>query len=77
MSHRLPVLKPRELTALLERLGFHERPLTATSHRRFVHPDGRRTTVPIHPGQDIGRGLLRRILKDIALSPDELAKLLA
>ncbi|HQT95020.1 MAG TPA: NADH-quinone oxidoreductase subunit M [Thermoanaerobaculaceae bacterium] len=31
MSHRLPVLKPRELPALLERLGFHERPLTAYS----------------------------------------------
>jgi predicted RNA binding protein YcfA (HicA-like mRNA interferase family) len=70
------VLKPRELIALLESLGFVERPLTATSHRRFVHPDGRRTTVPIHPGQDIGRGLLRRILRDIALRPDQLARLL-
>jgi predicted RNA binding protein YcfA (HicA-like mRNA interferase family) len=76
VGHRLPVLKPRELVALLERLGFHERDLKATSHRRFVHPDGRRTTVPVHPGRDVGRGLLRKILKDISISPQDLDELL-
>lgn len=76
MPGQLPILKPREVIALLERLGFHERPLGATSHRRFVHPDGRRTTVPVHAGRDIGRGLLRKILRDISLTADELNKLL-
>jgi len=61
MSERLPALSARELIAVLERLGFAHRPLTGTSHRRFIHPDGRRTTVPVHPGQVIGRGLLRKI----------------
>jgi predicted RNA binding protein YcfA (HicA-like mRNA interferase family) len=50
--------------------------VSATGHRRYVHPDGRRTTVPFHAGQDIGRGLLRKILKDIELSPEEFKKLL-
>ncbi len=76
MAHDLPMLSAKELVAVLERLGFQPRPLGATSHRRYVHPDGRRTTVPFHVGQDIGRGLLRKILKDIELTPEELKDLL-
>jgi len=70
------VVTARQLIAVLERLGFKHRALTATSHRRYVHPDGRRTTVPMHQGQDIGRGLLRKALKDIDVSPEEFQKLL-
>jgi len=76
VGERLPLLKPRKLIAVLERLGFRHRPLGATSHRRYVHANGRRTTVPVHKGQDIGRGLLRKILKDIDLSPEEFISLL-
>ncbi|MCX7047739.1 MAG: type II toxin-antitoxin system HicA family toxin [Candidatus Sumerlaeota bacterium] len=76
MGDRLPMIKGRELIAIIERLGFQYRPLTATSHRRYVHPDGRRTTIPLHLGKDIGRGLLRKILKDIEISPDEFRNLL-
>lgn len=72
----LPVLSAREIISVLERLGFQHRRLKATSHRRYVHPDGRRTTVPIHKGRDIGRGLLRKILKDIEMSPEEFLRLL-
>jgi len=75
-QERLSVLTTRQLIMILERLGFKHRKLKATSYRRYVHPDGRRTTIPIHPGQDIGRGLLRKILKDIELSPEEFMKLL-
>jgi predicted RNA binding protein YcfA (HicA-like mRNA interferase family) len=32
--------------------------------------------IPIHSGQDIGRGLLRKILKDIEMPPDEFKELL-
>lgn len=28
------------------------------------HPDGRKTVVPVHAREDIGRGLLRSIIKD-------------
>ena len=34
------------------------------------HPDGRTTSVPIHAGESIGRGLLNDILEDIKMSPD-------
>ena len=66
----------RDVVAVLERLGFRYRRLSGTGHRRFVHSDGRRTTVPFHAGQDIGRGLLRKILRDIQLTPEEFKQLL-
>ncbi len=46
------------------------------SHFRYKHPDGRKTTVPMHKGKDISRGLLRKILRDIDISVEELRKLL-
>lgn len=67
----LPVLKPREVVALLESLGFHEARQRG-SHKQFKHEDGRQTTVPFHSGRDISPVLLRQIAKDIGLSIEEL-----
>ena len=39
------------------------------------HSDGRTTVVPVHPGEEIGRGLLRKIIKDAKLTKDEFLKL--
>jgi predicted RNA binding protein YcfA (HicA-like mRNA interferase family) len=74
MGEKLPILTARQVISALEKLGFHHRHLTATSHRRYVHPDGRRTTIPMHQGQDISRGLLRKILRDIDMSVEEFKK---
>ena len=61
---------------LLRRLGLvHTR--SRGSHRRFEHPDGRKTTVPVHKGRDIPRGLLRQIVTiDIQMDMDEFIELL-
>jgi predicted RNA binding protein YcfA (HicA-like mRNA interferase family) len=67
----LPTLKPREVVALLERLGFAE-VRQRGSHKQFRHADGRGTTVPFHAGRDISPTLLRKIAKDIGLTPEEL-----
>ena len=66
-----PVLKAREVIALLERLGFRETRQRG-SHKRFKHPDGRGTTVPVHQGRDISPTLLRQIAQDIRLTLEEL-----
>ncbi|WP_043739210.1 type II toxin-antitoxin system HicA family toxin [Thioalkalivibrio nitratireducens] len=66
----LPVLKPREVVAILLRLGFVE-VRQRGSHKQFRHPDGRATTVPFHAGRDISTPLLRQIIKDIGLTPDD------
>ena len=38
------------------------------SHVYFRHPDGRATVVPVHKGEDIGKGLIKKILQDIEIS---------
>ena len=67
----LPTLKPREVVALLESLGFVE-VRQRGSHKQFRHSDGRGTTVPFHAGQDISPTLLRKIAKDIGLTAEQL-----
>lgn len=69
---RLPALKPREVVRIVERAGFvfsHQK----GSHRKFRHPSGRTTIVPLH-NRDIKRGLLKRIIKDTGLSEEEFLK---
>jgi predicted RNA binding protein YcfA (HicA-like mRNA interferase family) len=67
----VPVLKPREVIAILSALGFVE-VRQRGSHKQFRHPDGRATTVPFHAGRDISPILLRQIAKDIGLTVDQL-----
>ena len=69
----LPILKPREVQALLEALGFIE-VRQRGSHKQFRHPDGRCTMVPFHVGRDVSPVLLREIAKDIGLTVGELIK---
>lgn len=73
MSHAdLPHIKPRELIRGLEKMGFQLLRKSKGSHWQFEHPDGRRTTVPVHKGRDIGPGLMRKILRDIEVDAEEL-----
>jgi predicted RNA binding protein YcfA (HicA-like mRNA interferase family) len=69
----IPVLKPREVIAILNALRFVE-VRQRGSHKQFRHPDGRATTVPFHAGRDISPILLRQIAKDIGLTVDDLLK---
>ena len=67
----LPVLKPTEVVAILQKLGFVE-VRQRGSHKQYRHEDGRCTTVPFHKGRDISPILLRQIAKDIGLTAEEL-----
>jgi predicted RNA binding protein YcfA (HicA-like mRNA interferase family) len=69
----IPVLKPREVVALLEGHGLVE-VRQRGSHKQFRHDDGRSTTVPFHAGRDISPTLLRKIARDIGLTIDEFLK---
>jgi predicted RNA binding protein YcfA (HicA-like mRNA interferase family) len=66
----LPVLKPQEVVARLEKLGFVE-VRQRGSHKQFRHADGRATTVPFHKGRDISPVLLRKIARDIGMTAEE------
>jgi predicted RNA binding protein YcfA (HicA-like mRNA interferase family) len=67
---KAPVLKPKEVVAILNNIGFVE-VRQRGSHKQFRHVDGRCTTVPFHSGRDISPLLLRQIAKDIGLSLEE------
>jgi predicted RNA binding protein YcfA (HicA-like mRNA interferase family) len=67
---RGPVLKPREVVALLHAHGFAE-VRQRGSHKQFRHADGRCTTVPFHQGRDISPTLLKRIAGDVGLTVEE------
>ena len=72
---KLLMLKASKLIRTSEREGF-QIIRQRGSHMRMKHPDGRIVTVPVHPGQDIGRGLLRKILRDAELTREAFIALL-
>lgn len=67
----LPILTAREIIRILEKIGFQNTRKSKGSHFRYIHPDGRKTTIPVHKGKTISKGLLRKIIRDIELSPEE------
>ncbi len=71
----LPMLTARQVIRALEKAGFQVQRQTG-SHVRLKHADGRVVTVPVHASQDVGRGLLRKILRDADITPAELLTLL-
>ena len=72
---KLPTLWSDQLVRALERAGF-EIIRQRGSHVRMRHPDGRIVTAPVHSGQDVGRGLLRKILRDAELTREAFVALL-
>jgi len=69
MSH-LPSLRARDVIRFLHKLGFVE-VRQKGSHVFFKHFDGRTTSIPVHAGESIGRGLLSDILEDIKMPHEE------
>ena len=61
---RLTPLNPSVVVKILQRLGF-QKIRQKGSHIFFLHMDGRATVVPFHKGEDIPKGLLKKILQDI------------
>jgi predicted RNA binding protein YcfA (HicA-like mRNA interferase family) len=61
MSH-IPSITFKELIKLVGKLGF-QRVRQKGSHIRFVHPDGRKTTIPDHGNKDVPYGLLIKIIR--------------
>ena len=69
----MPKLVPisgRKLCKIVEKLGF-EKVHQVGSHARYFHPDGRKTVVPVHGDEELGKGLLLEILKQIELSRED------
>ncbi len=59
----------------MQRAGF-EQARQRGSHVILKHSDGRTTVVPVHRGEDTGPGLLRKILRESEITPEEFLDLL-
>jgi predicted RNA binding protein YcfA (HicA-like mRNA interferase family) len=67
---KLPIITAHIIIDFLKRIGF-EQVRQKGSHKFFKHPDGRTATVPDHRGEDLGRGITAKILKDIEITREE------
>ena len=72
---RMPRIKGRELIRALERAGFSVDRIRG-SHIFLKHSDGRSPSVPVHARETLGPGLLRAILRDSEMTPQELSEIL-
>ena len=71
----IPILTFSDLKRRLEVLGFEARRQKG-SHVRYVHADGRKTTIPDHGSRDVPKGLLTKIVRhDIEMSMEEFLRL--
>lgn len=71
----LAPISAKKLIKILLKLGFEEIRRKG-SHRFFFNcASGLSTVVPDHGSEDIGRGLLRKILRDIDLAMEEFGEM--
>lgn len=71
---KLPRMRGRALIRALRKAGFDVIRVRG-SHHFLRHPDGRSSVVPAHAGETIGPGLLRAILRDCEMTPEQLLSL--
>ncbi len=67
MSNKQPTVNAKQLIKALEMKGFIFKRQSG-SHAIFANEEGIKVTVPIHGKKDIGKGLLKQIMKDALLS---------
>ncbi len=70
---KTPIFTGKELIKQLMRFGFEVTRIKG-SHHFLKHSDGRCTTIPVHSNEEIGRGLLSKILTDCEIQINELVK---
>ena len=72
---KLPHLTGKKVITALSKAGFTVIRIRG-SHHFLRHKDRRSTVVPVHSGDEIGAGLLGKILRDCEMTRDEFISLL-
>ncbi|MBI3536784.1 MAG: type II toxin-antitoxin system HicA family toxin [Chloroflexi bacterium] len=68
---KISPLKSDEVIRRLRKLGF-EGPIAGGKHMRMIHPNKRQIVpIPTHKGKDVGVGLIRAILRQVEVTPEE------
>ena len=72
---KLSPLKPVQVIRKLRRLGFTG-PVPGGRHARMVRVEtGQIIPIPIHEGKDVSVGLIRAIIREAGITPEEWNKL--
>jgi predicted RNA binding protein YcfA (HicA-like mRNA interferase family) len=71
----IPAITGKQMISALKKVGFSVARIKG-SHHFLIHSDGRRTVVPVHGKETIGRGLFAQILRDCKLTLNEFLDLL-
>ena len=72
---RLKPVSSDKVIKALGKIGFQ--PVRQKGSHLFMrHADGRSTVIPIHPGEELGRGIMKEIISDTGMSKEEFLKLL-
>ena len=71
MSSKQPVINAKDLIKKLEKKGFVFSRQSG-SHAIYKNAEGTKVTVPIHGKKDLGKGLLKQIMKDAGLTNEDL-----
>jgi predicted RNA binding protein YcfA (HicA-like mRNA interferase family) len=66
--------KARDLERVARKIGFRKSAQKG-SHARWRHPDGRATTIPIHPSTEVGGWLFHEILSQLGIDEEEFRRL--
>jgi predicted RNA binding protein YcfA (HicA-like mRNA interferase family) len=68
---KLSPLKPEQVIRKLRKLGY-EGPVPGGKHVRMVDlATGKIIPVPMHKGKDVSVGLIRAILREVDITPEE------
>lgn len=76
MSEKIRPVPAKKAIKALESLGFVQ-VRQKGSHLFMQHPDGRTTVIPIHSGQDLGKGMVKKLMEDVRISRKEWLELLS
>jgi len=71
----VPILSAKEVMRKLQRGGFKLLHVKGSHHFFHNAVSNCTTSVPLHGGKDIGRNLLRKIIKQAGLSVEEFLEL--
>jgi predicted RNA binding protein YcfA (HicA-like mRNA interferase family) len=68
-------LPAKKVIKILEKIGFSQIRQKG-SHLFMRHLDGRTTLITFHPGEDIGKGMISKIINDAKITREEWLELL-
>ena len=74
MSNGLPKATAEEAIRVVERLGFSV-VRQSGSHRIYKNSRGTRVTIPFHAGKTLHPKVVKAILRDTGLAPEEFRRL--